>query len=290
MVVGNASARIAVLIDAENAPLWAVEPLLTEIARHGKAQVKRAYGDWTGSLKTWKKTLLEHSIRPVQVFAAVKGKNASDMALVIDAMDLVHSGAFDGFCLVSSDSDFTRLAERIREAGLAVYGFGERKKTNPGLIAAYDSFVFVETFVAGPALSTPAAPAAAARAGQPPTDAAAPDAAADAPQTTPAAPPPAKTKKQAKTATVATSARATTAELRSDTALISRLREAVATNTGPDGWTHLSAIGEAIRRRPTIVLKTYRYSRLKDLMVATDLFELQQRGPGKSGAVYVRVR
>jgi hypothetical protein len=93
--------------------------------------VKRAYGDWT-TLTSWKKALLDLSIRPVQVFAAVKGKNAADLALAIGAMDLLHSGAVDGFALVSSDSDFTRLAERIREAGLTVHGYGEEKKDEPG--------------------------------------------------------------------------------------------------------------------------------------------------------------
>jgi hypothetical protein len=298
-MVGAASARLAVLINAENAPLWAVEPVLAEIARYGKAQVKRAYGDWS-ALKSWKKTLLELSIRPVQVFAAVKGKNAADLALAIDAMDLLHSGSVDGFALVSSDSDFTRLAERIREAGLTVYGFGEEKKANPGLVAACDTFVFVETFAVA-ALSTPAAkpdqalvPIQAAMTTPAPfgtpsdsvTSASSP--AADTPQTAVAAPP--KRKKKATTAPAAPPTRATTAELRANTALVARLREAVTTSPGPDGWTHLSTVGLAIRKRPAVVLKTYGYSRLKDLMVATDLFELQRSGPGKSGAVHVRVK
>ncbi|WP_083788240.1 NYN domain-containing protein [Frankia sp. EAN1pec] len=107
MVDGVGSARLAVLIDAENVPLWTVEPLLAEIARYGKAQVRRAYGDWAGSLRSWKKTLLELSIRPVQVFAAVKGKNAADLALTIDAMDLLHAGSIDGICLVSPLTELT---------------------------------------------------------------------------------------------------------------------------------------------------------------------------------------
>ncbi|MGF7238551.1 MAG: NYN domain-containing protein [Frankia sp.] len=301
VVVGTESARLAVLIDAENAPLWVVEPLLTEIARYGKAQVKRAYGDWSaGSLKGWKKTLLEMSIRPVQVFAAVKGKNAADLALAIDAMDLLHSGSVDGFCLVSSDSDFTRLAERIRETGLTVYGFGEQMKTNPGLPAACDTFLFVETLAAAAPPTPVAKPdqalvsALATTPTQPPLGAAnesetsAPNPAADTPQTAVAAPP--KKRKKAKTAPVARPTRATTAELRADAALVSRLREAVATNPGPDGWTHLSAVGSAIRKRPAVVLKTYGYARLKDLIVATDLFEVQQRGPDTSAALYVRAK
>jgi hypothetical protein len=144
-----------VLIDAENAPLWSVGLVLADPARYGKAQVKRAYGDWL-VLASWKKALLDLSIRPVQVFGAVKGKNAADLVLVIDAMDLLHSGTVDGFTLVSSDSEFTRLAERMREAGLTVHGYGEETKTKTNLPAACDTFVFVESLAA----AAPQAPAA----------------------------------------------------------------------------------------------------------------------------------
>ncbi len=124
--------NLAVLIDADNASPCAVRQLLTEVAKYGRATVRRAYGDWTGeNLRSWKTALLEHSILPFQQFAYTKGKNATDAAMVIDAMDLLYSNRFDGFCIVSSDSDFTRLASRIRESGLAVYGFGERKTPNP---------------------------------------------------------------------------------------------------------------------------------------------------------------
>ncbi|ONH55402.1 hypothetical protein CcI49_28095 [Frankia sp. CcI49] len=133
---------------ADNIPQWAVEPLLLESAQYGKVRIRRAFGDWSGSLRSWKKALQELSIRPVQVFAAVKGKNAADLALTIDAMDLLHPGSVDAICIASSDSDFTRRAERIRESGLTVHGFGEETKTNPGLPAACDTSVFVETLMA----------------------------------------------------------------------------------------------------------------------------------------------
>ena len=137
-------ARLAVLIDADNAPPVMVEGLLAEVAKYGTAHVKRAYGDWTGtSLKGWKEQLLAQSIQPIQQFAYTRGKNATDAAMVIDAMDLLYSGRFDGFCIVSSDSDFTRLATRIRESGLTVYGFGERKTPKP-FVAACDKFVYIE--------------------------------------------------------------------------------------------------------------------------------------------------
>ena len=138
------TARLAVLIDADNASAALIGAILAEVATYGTAHVKRAYGDWTGtSLRGWKPLLLTLSIQPVQQFAYTTGKNATDAAMVIDAMDLLYTGRFDGFCIVSSDSDFTRLAARIRESGLTVYGFGERK-TPGSFVAACDRFTYVE--------------------------------------------------------------------------------------------------------------------------------------------------
>ncbi|WP_373707189.1 NYN domain-containing protein [Neisseria dentiae] len=137
--------KLAVLIDADNAPADIIDRLLEEIAKYGIASVKRIYGDWSHGLNKWKAALLPHAIIPVQQFAYTKGKNATDMALVIDAMDLLYSGNFDGFCIVSSDSDFTRLASRLRESGLTVYGFGE-KKTPEAFRKACDKFIHTEIF------------------------------------------------------------------------------------------------------------------------------------------------
>src|SRR5215471_7489828 len=165
-MVSENTARLAVLIDADNAQAAIVDDLLAEVARYGTAHVKRAYGDWTGtSLKGWKDRLLAQSIQPIQQFAYTTGKNATDSAMVIDAMDLLYSGRFDGFCLVSSDSDFTRLAARIRESGLTVYGFGERK-TPKAFVAACDKFIYIENLVQPDAAAAPAgaAPKPAARA------------------------------------------------------------------------------------------------------------------------------
>jgi len=132
------TARLAVLIDADNAQPSITEGLLAEVAKYGTAHVKRAYGDWTApNLRGWKDQLLAQSIQPIQQFAYTTGKNATDAAMVIDAMDLLYSGRFDGFCIVSSDSDFTRLAARLRESGMTVYGFGERKTPKP-FVAACD--------------------------------------------------------------------------------------------------------------------------------------------------------
>jgi uncharacterized LabA/DUF88 family protein len=136
--------KLAVLIDADNAQPAIVEGLLTEIAKYGTANVKRIYGDWTApDLKGWKQVLLQYSIQPIQQFGYTKGKNATDSAMIIDAMDLLYTDKFDGFCIVSSDSDFTKLASRIREAGLFVYGFGERKTPEP-FVSACDKFIFTE--------------------------------------------------------------------------------------------------------------------------------------------------
>jgi hypothetical protein len=136
--------KLAVLIDADNAQASVVQELLAEVSRYGTASVKRAYGDWTTpNLKGWKDVLHRLAIQPMQQFSYTTGKNATDSSLIIDAMDLLHSDSLDGFCLVSSDSDFTRLATRIREAGLMVYGFGE-KKTPPSFVAACDKFIYTE--------------------------------------------------------------------------------------------------------------------------------------------------
>jgi uncharacterized LabA/DUF88 family protein len=136
--------KLAVLIDADNAQPSIVDGLLSEIAKYGTANVKRIYGDWTlPALKGWKEVLLQYSIQPIQQFGYTSGKNATDSALIIDAMDLLYTDKFNGFCIVSSDSDFTKLASRIREAGLFVYGFGERK-TPKAFVSACDKFIFTE--------------------------------------------------------------------------------------------------------------------------------------------------
>jgi len=134
----------AVLIDADNMRADVIKPLLAEVAKFGTASVKRIYGDWTTPrLGGWKEVLLEQSIQPVQQFGYTTGKNATDSAMIIDAMDLLYTGRFDGFCLVSSDSDFTRLAARLREAGKFVIGFGERK-TPKALVSACDRFIYTD--------------------------------------------------------------------------------------------------------------------------------------------------
>lgn len=140
----SSAVRMAVLIDADNTSASHAGALLEEVARYGVPTVKRAYGDWTTQqLVGWKKALNQHAIQPVQQFAYTQGKNSTDSALIIDAMDLLYSGNLEAFAIVSSDSDFTRLATRLRESGKTVYGLG-RRRTPPSLVAACDKFIYLE--------------------------------------------------------------------------------------------------------------------------------------------------
>src|SRR5689334_2653581 len=143
----NGRQRIAVLIDGDNAQSALLPQMLVEAGRHGQVTVRRIYGDWTtNNMNSWKETLNYHAIQPIQQFRYTVGKNATDSAMIIDAMDILHSGVVDGFCLVSSDSDYTRLATRIRETGIFVMGIGE-KKTPKAFVNACDLFVYTENLI-----------------------------------------------------------------------------------------------------------------------------------------------
>ena len=234
--------KLAVLIDADNAQPTIVDGLMIEIANYGTASVKRIYGDWTApNLKGWKEVLLDYSIQPIQQFAYTQGKNATDSAMVIDAMDLLYTGKFDGFCLVSSDSDFTRLAARIRESGLLVYGFGERK-TPSAFRSACDKFIYTEVLRAKTDESTPIA-------------------------------------------------RKTTAELKQDTRLVNLLRNAVEASSDDRGWAALGAVGNNIAKQsPEFDARNYGYGKLSALVIATELFDVQEREQGSSDhkVLYIR--
>lgn len=136
--------RLAVLIDADNVPYSNVRGMMEEIAKYGTPTFRRIYGDWTKpTVSGWKNVLLENAITPIQQYSYTSGKNSSDSALIIDAMDILYSGKVDGFCIVSSDSDFTRLALRLREAGMKVFGIGQKKTPNPFIVAC-DKFIYME--------------------------------------------------------------------------------------------------------------------------------------------------
>ena len=136
--------NFAVLIDGDNIPSAYVKVMMEEIAKYGNPTIKRIYGDWTNPrLNKWKTVLLENAITPIQQYGYTSGKNATDSAMIIDAMDILYAGKVNGFCLVSSDSDFTRLATRLREAGMQVFGIGEKKTPNPFIVAC-DKFIYIE--------------------------------------------------------------------------------------------------------------------------------------------------
>jgi uncharacterized LabA/DUF88 family protein len=248
--VSENAARLAVLIDADNAQPSITDGLLAEVAKYGTAHVKRAYGDWTGtSLKGWKDQLLAQSIQPIQQFAYTTGKNATDSAMVIDAMDLLYSGRFDGFCLVSSDSDFTRLAARLRESGLTVYGFGERKTPKP-FVAACDKFIYIENLrgeAAAAADSADAASGAAPRASS------------------------AQLKRDAALV-----------------GLLRGAVEAASDDDGWAPLGYVGTL--ITKQQPDFDSRSYGYTKLSDLMTATALFELERRssGDGRQGAIFVR--
>jgi len=256
---GMENPRLAVLIDADNASADLIEPLLAEVAKYGVASVKRIYGDWTlPNLGPWKQKLVAHAIQPMQQFRYTTGKNATDSALIIDAMDLLYTGNFEGFCLVSSDSDFTRLATRLRESGKRVYGFGERK-TPRSLIAACDKFIYVD-ILRPDATEAEVEPAAADAAGSTKTPARKPAA---------ATPKPPKPDKQLK-------------------ALFNAALDASADD---EGWAHLGSIGQYIsKQQPDFDARNYGQKRLSDLVKATAGYELQTRksADGKASAHYMR--
>ncbi|MCM5571167.1 NYN domain-containing protein [Burkholderiaceae bacterium FT117] len=266
--------RLAVLIDADNAHAAVIDGLLAEIARYGIASVKRIYGDWTQpQLGSWKKVLLEHSIVPVQQFAYTKGKNATDSALIIDAMDLMYTRRFDGFCLVSSDSDFTRLASRLREEGLLVYGFGERKTPSP-FVSACDRFVYTEVLRPTGAAGKPgASEKRPAKAGTSEVAAAPPAAVAvPAPGEQPAAEP----------APIAGE---------DPGALLDTIANAIDAVSDETGWAGLGAVGRTITKlRPDFDSRLYGHRKFSDLVRAMpERFELEERGTGAGKSLFVRL-
>ena len=241
-ITRSQSNMLAVLIDADNARPAITEGLLSEIAKFGVASVKRIYGDWTTpNLNSWKEVVLEYSIQPFQQFRYTKGKNATDSAMIIDAMDLLYTRRFDGFCLVSSDSDFTRLAARIREEGLLVYGFGE-EKTPKSFVSACDKFIFTEVL---------------------------------------------RMKEDAEPDVK----RKSINELKGDTKLVKLFRSAIEAASDDSGWAQLGAVGSNIAKQsPEFDPRNYGYKKLGELVIATKLFEINERlfRDGHRKAIYVR--
>lgn len=254
--------HLAVLIDADNAPAAIVEGLFEEIAKYGIASVKRIYGDWTSpQLGSWKKVLLDYSIQPIQQFAYTRGKNATDSSLIIDAMDLLYTRRFDGFCLVSSDSDFTRLAARLREEGLEVIGFGEQK-TPPPFVKACDKFIYTELLRA---------------------DAVEPESSAavhiEAPEQ----------KQTNDTPVHADTAPTEPSPPKIPVKLITKVIDDI---SDEDGWVLMAALGENLRKlKSDFDPRLYGFKKLTDLIKARNgQFELQERGVTTTGGKVLFVR
>lgn len=258
--------RLAVLIDADNVPYARVKEMMEEIAKYGTPTFKRIYADWTKPTVTgWKKVLLENAITPIQQYSYSSGKNATDSAMIIDAMDILYTGKVDGFCIVSSDSDFTRLATRLREAGMTVIGMGEKKTLVP-FISACDKFIYIEILKTKPEESE-----------QPKT--------------------PQKSRKNAKTKTDVTSPSVNPPKQEAlktvDKQLIRLLTDSIADLADEDGWASLSGLGNFIlKKKPDFDSRNYGFPKMLALIKSLDRFMIDERETGKKNVknIYVKTR
>ena len=281
--------RFAVLIDADNVSVKYIKIILDEISKDGIATYKRIYGDWTNpSLISWKSTLLDNSIIPVQQYSYTPGKNSTDSAMIIDAMDILYSGRVEGFCLVSSDSDFTRLAARLRESGMTVIGMGESKTPN-SFIAACNKFKYLDILSAADEAeaeeAAPKAEPAKKPAAQPKKTAQ--KAAAKKPKEEPKAekePKPAEPKKQQEKAIE---------EPRTSLRTIRRaLRTIVRENSDEDNWIMVSQVGNLLDKRYTdFDVRNFGFSKLTPFLESLDMFEIKDmKKDSSSPQKYVRLK
>lgn len=278
MSITDKNLRLAVLIDADNAPRDCLKGIMEEVAIYGTPNVKRAYGDWSSrNLSGWRQVLLDNSVTPVQQFAYTKGKNSTDSAMIIDAMDILYGGKVDGFVLVSSDSDFTGLARRLREAGLMVIGIGEQKTPGP-LIAACNKFIYIEVIrermkktekktAQPPQKKKKTEPA------KKPDTAKKPDAGKKQPESD--LPKPAE-------------------ERRIPDGIIWLISDSIMDLAGPgdDDYVSLGAVGQLIqKKRSDFDTRNYGYAKLSTMVKAIDRFEVIERedkSDPRSKIVYIR--
>ena len=263
--------RLAVLIDADNAPRSALGDVMAEVAVYGTPTIKRIYGDWTTpNLASWKPLLLENAITPVQQYGYTTGKNSTDSAMIIDAMDILYTGQVDGFVLVSSDSDFTRLAIRLREAGKKVYGMGEKKTPNPFIVAC-DKFVYIEV-IRSAAQQERAEEAAREEPKEPPKPArrAARNKGAEAaPAPAPEAEPPSRVPKE----------------------IITLLADSVEMLADEDGYAPLGEVANLlVRKKRDFDPRNFGFSKLSKLVKALPRFEVDVRQGGQSNMKHFFVR
>ena len=263
--------RLAVLIDADNAPRSALGDVMAEVAVYGTPTIKRIYGDWTTpNLASWKPLLLENAITPVQQYGYTTGKNSTDSAMMIDAMDILYTGQVDGFVLVSSDSDFTRLAIRLREAGKKVYGMGEKKTPNPFIVAC-DKFVYIEV-IRSAAQQERAEEAAREEPKEPPKPArraARKKGAEAAPAPAPEAEPPSRVPKE----------------------IITLLADSVEMLADEDGYAPLGEVANLlVRKKRDFDPLNFGFSKLSKLVKALPRFEVDVRQGGQSNMKHFFVR
>jgi Fe-S-cluster formation regulator IscX/YfhJ len=245
--------KLAVLIDADNVPYANVKEMFEEIANYGTPTFKRIYADWTKpTLSGWKKVLLENAITPIQQYSYSTGKNASDSALIIDAMDILYTGKVDGFCIVSSDSDFTRLATRLREAGMRVIGIGE-KKTLPPFITACDKFIYIE--ILKKEITS-----------HPEHD----------------------SKEPSKNA----SPNVNNAPLsKIDPEIIKLLTYSITDLADENGWTYLGELGSLmLKKKPDFDPRNYGYPKMLPLIKSLNKFEIDERDTGKKNVKHIYIR
>lgn len=244
--------RLAVLIDADNVPYSNVKPMFQEIAKYGTPTFKRIYADWTKpTVSGWKKVLLENAITPIQQYSYSTGKNASDSAMIIDAMDILYSGKVDGFCIVSSDSDFTRLATRLREAGMMVIGIGEKKTLIP-FITACDKFIYIEILK---------------------SDESAPD----------------EEQKLRKTRKTVEKHNAPLNNI--DKELIKLISDSISDLEDENGWAYLGNLGNLLlKKKPDFDSRNYDYPKLLPLIKSLNKFEFDERESGKGNIKHVYIK
>lgn len=245
--------RLAVLIDAENVPYKNIKGILEEVAKYGTPTIKRIYADWTNSaLSGWKNSLLENAITPIQQYSYTAGKNSSDSALIIDAMDILYSEKVDGFCIVSSDSDFTRLATRLREAGMKVIGIGERKTPN-AFIVACDRFIYIE-IINAPVKSDET-----------------------------------YTGHHRKEDVVEQESKTTSLEIGKD--IINLIAASVNDVADENGWAFLADVGNLIsKKQPDFDARNYGFSKLTPLVKSLRNFEIEERESGNFRIKHIYIR
>ncbi len=267
--MANSDSRFAVLIDADNVSVRYIKLIMDEVSKEGVATYKRIYGDWTNpALISWKSTLVDNSILPIQQYSYTTGKNSTDSAMIIDAMDILYSGSVDGFCIVSSDSDFTRLAARLRESGMTVVGMGESKTPN-SFIAACNSFKYLDLLRSAEEEEPEEQ--------QRPAVKKKPTAQKKAPQK------PAKAKEEPPKEEPKTSLRT----------IRNALRTIVRENSDEDDWIFTGKVGNLLSKRyPDFDVRNFGFSKLTPFLDSLDMFEIRTERKDNAGPslMYVRLK